>query len=110
MSPVGILAILGGWVTAETGRQPWVVFGYLRTSQAVSHLAPAELVFSVTGFILIYAVMLGAYIAYIVRTMRIGPERDHPDFRRGPSAPGESGTALPVPAGAGLVGGEAGAR
>ncbi len=78
MAPVGILTILGGWVTAETGRQPWVVYGYLRTSQAVSHLAPAELVFSVAGFGLLYAVMLGAYVGYIVRTMRIGPERDHP--------------------------------
>ena len=78
MAPVGILTILGGWVTAETGRQPWVVYGYLRTSQAVSHLAPAELVFSVAGFGLMYAVMLGAYVGYVVRTMRIGPERDHP--------------------------------
>lgn len=48
-TPAGILAILGGWVTAETGRQPWVVFGYLRTSAAVSHLAPGEVVFSVIG-------------------------------------------------------------
>jgi cytochrome bd ubiquinol oxidase subunit I len=117
MSPVGILAILGGWVTAETGRQPWVVFGYLRTSAAVSQLAPAQALFSVTGFILIYAVLLGAYIAYIVRTMRIGPERDHPDFRPGPPAPAEPGVSRRVPAGvrvpgaapAGLAGGEAGA-
>ena len=79
MTPVGILAILGGWVTAETGRQPWVVFGYLRTSAAVSHLAPAATLFSVIGFCLMYAVMLGAYIWYIVHTMRIGPERDYPD-------------------------------
>ncbi len=41
-TPVGILAILGGWATAETGRQPWVVFGQLRTADAVSHLAPGE--------------------------------------------------------------------
>jgi cytochrome d ubiquinol oxidase subunit I len=88
MTPVGILAILGGWVTAEAGRQPWVVFGYLRTSAAVSHLAPAELVFSVAGFCLMYAVMLGVYIAYIVRTMRIGPERDHPGQPTGVVIPG----------------------
>jgi cytochrome d ubiquinol oxidase subunit I len=79
LAPLGILAILGGWVTAETGRQPWVVYGYLRTSAAVSHLAPAQLVFSVIGFCLMYAVMLGAYIGYIVHTVRIGPERDRPD-------------------------------
>jgi cytochrome d ubiquinol oxidase subunit I len=78
MTPAGILTILGGWVTTETGRQPWVVFGYLRTSAAVSHLAPAELVFSVAGFGLLYTAMLAAYTGYIVRTMRTGPERDHP--------------------------------
>jgi cytochrome d ubiquinol oxidase subunit I len=78
-TPVGILAILGGWVTAETGRQPWVVFGQLRTADAVSRLAPGELLFSVLGFALLYLVMLVVYIGYIVRTMRVGPERDHPD-------------------------------
>ena len=74
-TPVGILAILGGWATAETGRQPWVVFGQLRTADAVSHLAPGELVFSVVGFSLLYVVMLMAYVAYIIRTVRIGPGR-----------------------------------
>jgi cytochrome bd ubiquinol oxidase subunit I len=78
-TPVGIIAILGGWVTAETGRQPWLVFGQLRTSDSVSQLASGEILFSVVGFVLLYLVMLVAYIAYIVRTMRIGPERDHPD-------------------------------
>jgi cytochrome bd ubiquinol oxidase subunit I len=77
-TPAGIIAILGGWVTAETGRQPWIVFGQLRTSAAVSHLAPAETVFSVIGFSLLYLVMLIGYIGYIVRTVRIGPERDDP--------------------------------
>jgi cytochrome d ubiquinol oxidase subunit I len=78
-TPIGIIAILGGWVTAETGRQPWLVFGQLRTSAAVSQLAPGEILFSVLGFSLLYLVMLVGYIAYIVRAMRIGPERDHPD-------------------------------
>jgi cytochrome d ubiquinol oxidase subunit I len=95
-APVGIIAILGGWVTAETGRQPWVVFGYLRTSAAVSHLAPAAILFSVIGFSLAYAVMLGSYIAYIVHTVRIGPERDHPD-RAGQPQPDQSGLPQPAP-------------
>ncbi|TCC16864.1 cytochrome ubiquinol oxidase subunit I [Kribbella speibonae] len=73
-TPVGIVAVLGGWTTAETGRQPWVVFGQLRTADAVSQLAPGEVVFSVAGFSLLYVVMLVAYIAYIVRTVRIGPD------------------------------------
>jgi cytochrome d ubiquinol oxidase subunit I len=77
-TPVGILAILGGWVTAEAGRQPWVVFGQLRTADAGSDLSPGAVWFSLISFVLLYLVMLVAYIAYIVRTMRIGPERDDP--------------------------------
>jgi cytochrome d ubiquinol oxidase subunit I len=99
-TPAGIIAILGGWVTAETGRQPWVVFGQLRTSAAVSHLAPAELVFSVVGFSLLYLGMLVAYIAYIVHTVRIGPERDHPD-RDGQPALNGAHAVVPALAGKG---------
>jgi cytochrome d ubiquinol oxidase subunit I len=74
--PIGIIAILAGWVMAETGRQPWVVFGHLRTSDAVSQSASGEIVFSVLGFWLLYFLMLAAYVAYIVHAMRAGPERD----------------------------------
>jgi cytochrome d ubiquinol oxidase subunit I len=97
-TPIGIIAILSGWIVAETGRQPWVVFGHLRTSAAVSQLAPAEVLISVLGFSLLYLVMLAAYIAYIVRTVRIGPERDHPDLIDG-SRP----SAVPVSAAAGSI-------
>jgi cytochrome bd ubiquinol oxidase subunit I len=113
MSPMGILAILGGWVTAESGRQPWVIYGYLRTSAAVSHLAPGQLLFSVIGFCLTYALLLGIYIAYIARTMRTGPERDDPgpDRRPEPGLPSPRHAARDIPAGAtvarGLASGEA---
>jgi len=93
-TPVGIITVLGGWVTAETGRQPWLVFGQLRTSAAVSQLAPGEILFSVLGFALLYLVMLVGYIAYVVRAMRIGPERDHPDSADRPEpVPGPAATA-----------------
>jgi cytochrome d ubiquinol oxidase subunit I len=100
-TPAGIIAILGGWVTAETGRQPWVVFGQLRTSAAVSHLAPAEVLVSFVGFSLLYLSMLIVYIVYIVRTIRIGPERDHPD-RDGRRSVGATPVAVTA-----LAGGEA---
>jgi cytochrome d ubiquinol oxidase subunit I len=97
-TPMGIIAVLSGWILAETGRQPWVVFGHLRTSAAVSHLAPDEILFSVLGFSLLYLVMLAGYLAYIVRTMRIGPEGDHPDLiGRSPATP------VPVPAATGVI-------
>jgi cytochrome d ubiquinol oxidase subunit I len=88
-TPIGIVAILGGWVTSEAGRQPWVVYGLLRTSDAVSHLAPASLLFSVIGFTSLYALLLAAYVVYIVRTVRKGPEDDHPS-RTADTTPGGS--------------------
>jgi cytochrome d ubiquinol oxidase subunit I len=86
-TPAGILAILGGWVTAEAGRQPWIVFGRLRTSDAVSRLASGEVLFSMIGFSALYLVMLVAYITYIVRTVHCGPEHDDPRREPRPHAP-----------------------
>ncbi len=77
-TPVGIISILGGWAVSEAGRQPWLVFGKLTTAAGVSQLAPGELVFSVVGFMAIYLAMLVAYIVYIVRQVKAGPERDDP--------------------------------
>jgi cytochrome d ubiquinol oxidase subunit I len=97
-TPVGIIAVLGGWVTAETGRQPWVVFGQLRTSAAVSQLAPGEVLFSVLGFSLLYLAMLVGYLAYVRRAMRIGPERDDPGRAdHSPPAPGLVAAGATVP-------------
>ncbi|MFD3588151.1 cytochrome ubiquinol oxidase subunit I [Streptomyces sp. NPDC058683] len=74
MTPAGIIAITGGWITAETGRQPWVVYGKLRTADAVSHLTLTEAALSLTGFVLLYATLLIIWIRYIVRTVKAGPE------------------------------------
>jgi cytochrome bd ubiquinol oxidase subunit I len=87
LTPVGILSVIGGWVTAEAGRQPWVVFGQLATEDGVSHLAPGAVVFSLIVFVLLYLFMLVAYIAYIAHTMRIGPERDAPGRQPPPLLP-----------------------
>ncbi len=85
MTPVGIIAILGGWVVAETGRQPWVVYGQLRTADAVSALATPQMIFSLSAFVGTYLTMLTIYIVYLVKTVRTGPERDDPRLR--PAAP-----------------------
>jgi cytochrome d ubiquinol oxidase subunit I len=82
-TPMGIVSILGGWTVSEAGRQPWLVFGKLTTAQGVSHLAPGELVFSVIGFMALYLALLVAYIVYVVRQVKAGPERDDPAFDPG---------------------------
>jgi cytochrome d ubiquinol oxidase subunit I len=72
--PIGIIAIWGGWVVAETGRQPWIVYGKLLTAQAVSPLKPAAVLTSLIAFILIYLTLLGTYVWYVARVVRQGPE------------------------------------
>jgi cytochrome d ubiquinol oxidase subunit I len=73
-TPVGVVAIIGGWIVAEAGRQPWVVYGQLATGAAVSHLSLGSLLFSFIGFVLLYVVMLTLWIVYVVRQLRRGPD------------------------------------
>jgi cytochrome d ubiquinol oxidase subunit I len=72
--PIGMVAIWGGWVTAETGRQPWIVYGKLLTADAVSPLHTWPVVASFTVFVLIYLTLLGTYAWYVARVVREGPE------------------------------------
>jgi cytochrome d ubiquinol oxidase subunit I len=72
--PIGMLAIWGGWVTAETGRQPWIVYGKLPTAAAVSPLKPVPVLTSLVLFILIYLTLLGTYAWYVARAVRQGPD------------------------------------
>lgn len=72
--PAGVIGIVAGWVTSEVGRQPWVVYGELATSETVSNLAPATLVFSVGLILATYAALFGTYVYYLVRAMKSGPE------------------------------------
>ena len=74
MTPAGVIAITGGWITAETGRQPWVVYGKLRTSDALSHLTTAQAATTLTAFVLLYSALLVIWVRYIVRTVKAGPE------------------------------------
>jgi cytochrome d ubiquinol oxidase subunit I len=73
MLPAGVLAIIGGWVLSETGRQPWIVYGQLQTADGVSPLAPGAVVASLTLFLMTYAVLLIIYIHYVARVIRRGP-------------------------------------
>jgi cytochrome d ubiquinol oxidase subunit I len=73
MIPSGILAVWGGWVLAETGRQPWLVYGKLLTAAAVSPLKPAVVLITLVVFVLIYVALLSAYVWYVARAVREGP-------------------------------------
>ena len=74
MTPSGIVATLGGWYLAETGRQPWVIWGILRTADAVSPVPAHVLLSSLIAFICVYAFFLAAFLVYAARVVRRGPE------------------------------------
>jgi cytochrome d ubiquinol oxidase subunit I len=72
--PTGFVAILCGWFTAETGRQPWVVYGLLRTKDAITpSLTGGDVLFSLIAYVVVYAVIYSSGFYYIYRVLRDGP-------------------------------------
>jgi cytochrome d ubiquinol oxidase subunit I len=73
--PSGFVAVLAGWLTAEVGRQPWVVFGLMRTADAVTpSLSAGAVLLSLVTYVLVYALIFSAGTLYIYRLLRIGLE------------------------------------
>lgn len=74
-TPVGFIAILAGWFTTEVGRQPWIVYGLMRTSEGVSPSVEAtSILASLILYILAYAVIFGVGTTFILRQIRRGPQ------------------------------------
>lgn len=72
--PTGFIAILTGWFTAEVGRQPWVVYGLLRTADAVTpSLTGGVALFSLLAYVVVYAVLYPFGFYYIYKLLRDGP-------------------------------------
>jgi cytochrome bd ubiquinol oxidase subunit I len=74
MGPAGLIAIVAGWLTTEIGRQPWVVYGVMRTADAVSNHSALALTTSLLIFIVMYFAVFGTGIAYMLRLVGKGPE------------------------------------
>lgn len=73
--PLPFLANELGWIAAEVGRQPWIVYGLLRTKDAASPSVPAaQILISIIGFGLIYALLFGVWIFLLKRKLDAGPE------------------------------------
>ena len=73
--PLGFIATLTGWFTAEVGRQPWVVYGVLRTADAVTpSLTVQQVAISFITFAIIYSAIAAAGVAYVYRMLRAGPD------------------------------------
>lgn len=73
-SPLGFIAILTGWFTAEVGRQPWVVTGFIRTIDAVAPVTPRQVAISFILLFIVYGIIFGIfYFRYLGRIIQHGP-------------------------------------
>ncbi|HJW57383.1 MAG TPA: cytochrome ubiquinol oxidase subunit I [Burkholderiaceae bacterium] len=86
--PIGFFAVLAGWTTTEVGRQPWVVYGLMRTSAAVTpSLTGIDVLISLAAYTVSYLFMFGGGFILLRRLVRIGPdtaahkEDNEPDVR-----------------------------
>jgi cytochrome d ubiquinol oxidase subunit I len=75
MGPAGLIALIAGWVTTEVGRQPWVVYGVMRTENAVSNHSALALSTSLVLFVVMYFAVFGTGIRYMLKLVGKGPER-----------------------------------
>ncbi len=94
MAPSGFIAVLAGWITTETGRQPFTVYGLLRTADSASPLAAPAVASSLIAFIIVYFVVFTAGVIYLLRLMAAPP---HPG-EQGPTHEAPTRTAGITPA------------
>jgi cytochrome d ubiquinol oxidase subunit I len=78
VQPLGFIATISGWVTAEVGRQPWIVYGLMRTAAGVSPIPAGNVVWSLALFIVIFGIVGASYFTYMLRTLRGGPDLTSP--------------------------------
>lgn len=80
--PLGFIAIVAGWWVTETGRQPYLVYGILRTADAVSPVAFGAVLLSLTLFVVVYSSVFSMGVYYINKLIEKGPQgraKDVPD-------------------------------
>ena len=96
-SPLGFVAVIAGWATTEVGRQPWTVYGLMRTANSVSpSLTGTDVLISLIAYSVVYLLIFSVGVALILRIMQRGPVDTEPDVIESgrPQLPVE---ALPQP-------------
>ena len=97
MGPAGFVAVIAGWVTTEVGRQPYTVYGLLRTADSVSPLAAPAVGASLAAFVLIYTAVFGVGIWYILKLMHVPPHAHETALEDQEQAPLRSAGITPGP-------------
>jgi cytochrome bd ubiquinol oxidase subunit I len=94
MGPAGFIAVLAGWFTTEVGRQPFTVYGVLRTADSASPLAAPAVGSSLLAFVIVYFIVYAAGLTYLFRLMAQPPHHGE----QGPSGDMASHAAGITPA------------
>ncbi|MFC4295790.1 cytochrome ubiquinol oxidase subunit I [Novosphingobium tardum] len=95
LGPAGFVAVIAGWVTTEVGRQPWTIYGVLRTREAVSAIGAPGVAGSLIAFVAVYTAVFGFGIWYILKMMSRPP---HPGETALAPAPTRTAGITPAPA------------
>ena len=98
MGPAGFVAVLAGWVTTEVGRQPFTVYGLLRTEHSVAPLAAPAVAASLLAFVVVYFTVFTAGAGYILVLMRRPPLAQEPGLPEGVEGPIRTAGITPAPA------------
>lgn len=85
MGPTGFVAVLAGWITTEVGRQPYTIYGLLRTSDSLAPVDAPAVAASLVAFIIVYFFVFGAGTYYILRLMNKRPSTPKHDLSDGPT-------------------------
>jgi cytochrome d ubiquinol oxidase subunit I len=72
--PLPYIALQAGWIVTEVGRQPWIVYGLMKTQDAVSPIAASQVGVSLAAFILVYSLLGAAAFYLMIRYARLGPQ------------------------------------
>jgi cytochrome bd ubiquinol oxidase subunit I len=98
--PLGFVAVIAGWITTEVGRQPWVIYGLMRTADAVSpSLTATDVAASLAIYIGVYLVVYPVTLYYLIGMVRAGPAMEE----EAPSPMEGLQRVLPARAAAGAV-------
>ena len=96
MAPSGLIAVLAGWITTEVGRQPFTVYGFLRTADSAAPLDAAAVGASLVAFIIVYFAVFGAGTYYILRLMNRAPAQAEPRLKDVTNSPTRTAGTTPA--------------
>ncbi|HET9865368.1 MAG TPA: cytochrome ubiquinol oxidase subunit I [Steroidobacteraceae bacterium] len=95
MGPAGFVAVIAGWMTTEVGRQPFTVYGLMRTAESASPLAAPAVGASLLAFIVVYFAVFGMGTWYLLRLMSRAPQPHEPEHA---NVPAHAAGITPAPA------------